>query len=90
MEISLTVDGAAFDATGATVQLRWTKPDGTSATVSLTTVDAATGSFQRDWVSGDTDQVGEHRGQVVVTSGGRARTFPNRRVPFVWIVVPAI
>lgn len=88
MPITLTDNGtAATIAVSDTVELVWTKPDGTTSTVSLTDVDRDAAEFKRVWVAGDTDQVGLHTAQVLVTdSGGKERTFPNDGTFILWNV----
>lgn len=92
LPLTLKVNGAAYDgATGApTVQLRWTKPDGTTSLVALVAVNAAAGVFERQWEAGDTEQVGTHRGQVIVTRAGRPRTFPSVGTYAQWQVNPQL
>src|ERR1051326_1398882 len=79
----LEIDGA--DASGAvnltdatSVQMRWKKPDGTTSLVDLVIIDAPTGRVKKVWSAGDTDQVGVHRAQVVVTwPTAEPQTFPE-------------
>lgn len=78
-------------ATAQSVQLRWWKPDKTVSLVTMTVVDSAVGTVQRTWVSGDTDQVGMHRGQVVVTdSSGNPLTDPNDGSYLYWEIYPKL
>jgi len=91
MPLTLNVNGVATiidDA--ATVTLRWTKPDGTTTTVALEEVDFSLGQVQRVWVTGDTDDVGLHQGQIVVTVGGETDTFPNDGSLILWWVYPQV
>lgn len=86
MPVNITVDDAAVDVSGAnTVQLRWQKPDGTITMKTLTEVDALTGSFIMNWTAGDTDDIGVHQGQVVVTTGALIETFPSEGVLYWWV-----
>lgn len=72
----------------ATVELLWTKPDGTESTVALVEVNRLEGRYRRDWVAGDTDQIGAHRGRVIVTDAqGKERSFPSTTLPLTWYVV---
>ena len=91
MAMTITRDGAAVDLTLAdTVQLHWIDPDDTVSLVELTVVDAPTGEVQRIWEAGDTDVVGTHFGQVVVTTGGVVETFPNDGSFIIWDVYPQV
>lgn len=92
MQLNLTVNGAAKDiSTAVSYQLRWKKPDGTVSTVALASVNLAQGQVKRVWVSGDTDLVGIHRGQVVVTwSGSEPQTFPSDGSYYYWYVHPQL
>ncbi len=92
MPLTLEVDGAAtVIAPTSTVELRWTKPDGTTTVVALATVDLSAGEVQRVWVAGDTDDIGAHLGQIIVTSiGGDVETFPNDGSPIIWWVYPQV
>lgn len=81
--------GSLSDVTAA--RLRWRRPDGVVQEVSLVTVSLALGAFVRFWVAGDTDLVGVHAGQVIVTRGsGGEQTFPNDGLFFYWTVTPAL
>lgn len=98
MEIDVTAydatlgDYVAATLTGAlSIDLRWKKPDSTVSTVSLTAIDLPTGKVKRVWVAGDTDVVGTHYGQVVVTmAGGEIKTFPNDGSRIIWNVYPVL
>lgn len=88
MPLTVTVDGAAQDLSSATaIMLHWIKPDGTSSDVALTAVELATGQVKRVWASGDTDDVGYHKGRIVVTwASSEPQTFPNDGSFFWWAV----
>jgi hypothetical protein len=89
MPLTLEVDGVAtIIDDDATVQLRWTKPDGTTTLVDLAEVDFSVGEVQRIWVAGDTDDIGAHSGQIVVTVDGETDTFPNDGSLIWWWVYP--
>lgn len=90
MPITLAVnDIAVVIADTSTVELRWTDPDGVTTVVALEEVDFATGQVRRVWVAGDTDVVGAHTGQIIVTSvGGDVETFPNDGSLIIWWVYP--
>ena len=92
MSISLvTSAGAAVDITTAdTVEFRWVKPDGTLYSTAPTIVTAATGSIRIDWASDDTDQVGPHLGEVIVTTDGVPTTYPNDGSKIIWWVNPQV
>lgn len=88
MLITLVVPAAlAALPTAGSVQLFWTKPDGTTSRVSLTIVDptATIEQLKRVWASGDTDQIGTHYGKVEVTdSNGKLITDPNDGSDLIW------
>lgn len=88
MPINVTEDGVAVDLSGVgvTVQLRWSRPDGTVTLETLTAVSAALGQFKKVWVAGDTDLVGVHRGQVVATTAGNPVTYPSDGSALIWFV----
>lgn len=92
MPITLKANGQAIAVpVDSVVTLRWTKPDGTTSTVSLAVVDRPSGRFVRNWIAGDTDQVGAHFGQVVVTSaGGLPVTYPDDGSQMIWTVFPKL
>lgn len=92
MVIDLGVAAAiAALATAQSVQLRWQKPDKTVSIVAMTVVDANAGTVQRTWVAGDTDVVGMHRGQVLVTdSAGNPITDPNDGSYLYWEIYPKL
>lgn len=69
-------EGMPFDLSGATVELRWWRPDGTELMVPLTPL-ANTGEFERAWESDDLAAVGLHSARIIATwPGGRRRSFP--------------
>lgn len=92
MLLTATVNDAPEVLTGAlALQLRWKKPGGTVVTVDLTAVDLAAGQVKRVWLAGDTDEVGAHRGQIVVTRpNGEMQTFPSDGSYVIWIVHPQL
>jgi hypothetical protein len=67
---------AGYSLSGKTVALVLEKPDGSTASKSVTVLDAATRKVQVDWSSGDFDQVGTYRAEFVITSAGKDRTIP--------------
>lgn len=92
MEIECAVNSAAKDLTTADgAQLRWKRPDGSVVMVDLEVSDPVAGVVKRVWAAGDTDQVGVHEGQVVVTwPTGETQTFPSTRRYARWIVEPQL
>lgn len=88
MELTVTVNGVAQDLTAATtIKLRWLKPDGTTADVTLTAVNLLAGKVKRVWVVGDTNLVGYHKGRIVITwANGETQTFPNDGSWHIWAV----
>lgn len=86
MDIDLSVDTSGADS----VVLRWAKPDGTVYTSNLTEVDASLGQYQMEWTEEDTDQIGPHIGEVVVTTGGAVETFPPDGGKLYWWVNPQV
>lgn len=79
------------DATGAdSVQLRWAKPDGTTYLSTLTAVTPAEGLYKMEWGPDDTDQIGPHIGEVVVTVGGEETTYPADGSKIIWWVNPSV
>lgn len=95
LEVQLTEkDGTGIDLTGQTVNIRMRQPDGTVSTVAAAlgsgSNPASEGWIHYDWVSGDTNQVGEILLEFVNTvSGGRVRTFPSSTIDRV-LVEPII
>lgn len=91
MEMVCEVNGKPSSLVGAlAANLRWKKPDGTISMVGLAIVDAAAGLVRRTWIAGDTDQAGQHLGQVVVTrANGELQTFPNKGWAM-WTVAPQL
>lgn len=91
LAITLTVSGAAQDvSTADSVELHWVKPDGTVMLDDLTEVDATEGQFEMVWEAGDTDQIGAHLGQVIVTSGSVVETYPSDGSMIIWFVNPQV
>jgi hypothetical protein len=87
MPITITDNGVGVNlSTADSVELLWRTPDGETQTVELTAVDASIGSFVREWSAGDTDQLGAHRGQVVVTEDEATETWPNDGSFYIWTV----
>lgn len=91
MELTVTVNDIAQDITAAdTIVLHWMKPDGTTTDVALTPIDLTTGRVKRVWAIGDTDDVGYHRGRIVITwPTGDQQTFPNDGSWALWAVYEA-
>ena len=94
MEIDVTAvqGGAPVNLSGAIqLQLRWRKPDKTDSLVNLVAIDLVNGRVKRVWVTGDSDQIGLHKGQVVVTeSNGEIATYPNDGSYVLWYVYPQL
>lgn len=91
MPVTVTENGTALDCSGAdSVQLRWYKPDGTTVLTGLTEVDASVGSFIREWSAGDTDLIGPHHGEIVVTTAGVVQTYPSDGFKLIWWVNPQV
>lgn len=92
MPITVVGYGGVVNLTTATsYQLRWLRPDGTVAMVSLTAVGLAAGQLERIWLSGDTSQLGVHRGQVVVTwPDSTTTTYPQDGSYYTWNVFPQL
>lgn len=91
MPVIITVDGTAYDTSGAdTVQLRWVKPDGTVMLTNLTPVDATAGEYEMQWSGTDTDLIGPYVGEIVVTTGGQQETFPSDGTKVIWFVNPSV
>lgn len=90
LPLAVKVNGAPVDLTTATAQqLRWVKPDGTSALVTLTIVNAVAGTLLRTWVAGDLAETGYHEGSIVITwADGTTQTFPDNGQAVLWAVYP--
>lgn len=90
MYLTASLDGAADPLDGdevESIEMRWRRPDGTESTVELTPVSLVAGQVKRVWEAGDTDDVGVHRGRIVVTyDTGEVETYPNDGSWFVWWV----
>lgn len=78
------------------VTMRWLKPDGTFVEDRELEEDMGAGGFAAGcvkcvWEAGDTDVVGVHRAQVVVTRGnGEPQTFPSNGKYLSWKVHAAL
>jgi hypothetical protein len=92
MELSVTVNGEVKDLSAAvSYALLWRDPDGTVGTLALEEVDLELGTLRHVWEAGDTDVVGAHRGQVVVTwAEGETQTFPSDGTHYIWFVNPRL
>jgi hypothetical protein len=92
MEIRLTVNGEAVDISDALDHvLRWRKPDGTVTDVALLAIDLATGRLKRVWSDGDTDMIGDHEAQVIVTrANGKEQVFPSDGTTVHWRISPRL
>lgn len=86
MDIDLSADTTSAD----TVQLRWAKPDGTTYLTNLTAVDPSEGQYKMEWTADDTDQIGPHVGEVVITTGGAVETYPPDGSKIIWWVNPNV
>lgn len=82
MDIDLSADTSTADS----VQLRWVKPDGTEYLTNLTVVNATLGTYKMQWAVEDTDQIGPHFADVVVTTGSAIETFPADGSKIIWWV----
>lgn len=87
MPITISISGVGVDVSAAdSVQLRWAKPDGTTYLSNLTPIDPTEGEYQMDWTTDDTDQIGPHHGEIVVTTGGLVETYPSDGTKIIWWV----
>lgn len=77
---TLTIDGIAFDLTGATVRFKM-RPVGSSTTkvnAPATIVSAVAGTVRYDWIPADLDTAGDFLGWwSVVTGAGRVQDHPE-------------
>src|SRR5690348_3899521 len=91
MPVTITVNNVPLDTSSAdTVIMRWVKPDGTVYETNLTPVDPAAGEYEMDWGPDDTDTIGPHVGEVVVTTAGIPQTFPSDGQKIYWWVNPNV
>jgi hypothetical protein len=67
---------AGYTLSGKTVVLTLEKPDGTTVSRSASVLDATTRKVQVDWQATDFADVGDYRGEFVVTASGKERTIP--------------
>lgn len=77
---TLTIDGAALNLAGATVQLAWRAKQAASSETELrnaTVTNAAAGQVEYQFVSGDTDVSGEFWLEWQVTLPGGRLTVPT-------------
>lgn len=78
-------DDNAIDLTGATVRFRMSSPGSDSLSVDeqATVTDAANGTVEYDWSSGDTDTAGHFNAEFAVDySGGTGNSFePDEFIP---------
>lgn len=80
MRLKVPFDGVNDTLTLAvSAEMRWKKPDGTVTTVPLTFADKVASVVQRTWDAGDTDMLGIHTGEVIIT-------WPNGRIATVQTV----
>ncbi len=86
MDIDIATDVTSAD----TIEFKWAKPDGTTYVTNLTPVSLAAGTFMMEWAAGDTDIIGPHIGEVVVTTGGAEQTFPADGSKIIWWVNPSV
>lgn len=76
------------NATAAT--LRWVTPDGTVVSRPAAFGVRTLGKVIYAWLAGDTDDVGEYGGEVVITwANGDPETFPSSGF-FVWEVTESL
>jgi hypothetical protein len=69
----------AADLTGTTVEFLMADLNGTKLIESACTViTPASGLVKYSWTGTDTSTVGTYQGEFRVTSGGKARTYPNK------------
>ncbi len=91
LPLTITSSGTAVDTTTAdSVQLHWRQPDGTVNVDDLTAISAVAGQYKMDWEDGDTDQIGPHVGQIVVTTGAVIETYPSDGSNIIWFVNPSV
>ncbi len=91
MPIAITVNNVPLDTSAAdSVVMRWAKPDGTIVESDLTPVDPSVGEYEMDWGPDDTDTIGPHRGQIIVTTAGIPQTFPSDGNHVIWWVNPQV
>lgn len=93
MLIHLTVNGLPENVNDQTAMtMVWTRPDGTEDVLAVIPVVGGDGSVTKvlhQWLAGETDMVGVHRGKVVVTRGGGGQqTFPSDASHVRWQVHP--
>lgn len=87
MPMQCVFGGKHVDLTGVTsVSMIWTKPDNTTTTVPVTITDAVNGWVQRVWSSGDTDQAGQHSGQLIATWPGSPVRHETFQMLYSWQV----
>lgn len=81
-------DGVAMNLTGATVKfiMRNVATGMVTVNAGATIINAAGGIVEYQWISGDTNTVGDYEGEFEVTIGGLPQTFPNDRFIAVTIV----
>jgi hypothetical protein len=91
LPVTVTENDIAIDTSLAdSVEFRWAKPDGTVTLSTLTPVDASIGEYEMEWATGDTDQIGAHFGQIVVTTGTEVKTYPSDGTRIIWWVNPQV
>ena len=92
MLIPLTAPGSQAELAAAlAVNMRWTKPDGTTVVVPLVVVDLPTFKLKRVWDVGDSDIVGVHKGVVEITcSNGETTDDPIDGTAMLWWVYPTL
>jgi hypothetical protein len=73
-----TVNGVAIDLTGATVRFKMAERTGV-VLVDRETVTGANGTVEFVFNAGETDTIGKHYAEFLVTyADGRVETFPNK------------
>jgi hypothetical protein len=96
MVVTASVNGGApptnYFPPGTTATMRWEKPSGAVVeALALDVVDLAAGTWSRTWEAGDTDEVGQHYGQLVVLRPDlTTETFPSNGDFMTWYVNPKL
>ena len=69
IRVTITKDGAVWDLTGATVELRYEKPSGVGGTWAPTITDPVAGKVEYVTVEGDIDESDTYKLEPFVTQG---------------------
>lgn len=69
------------------VALRIRRPDASLVTRTAQIEDAARGLVRYVWTTSDTNQAGQHRGQIVITwANGEVQSVPSNGSYYVWTI----